>query len=144
MPGYFICQCCGKRTPRDPRVKMRQKYCGEKLCQQSRKNRWEKDQLKSDPSYRQRRNHQKSDWRKKHPAHQYQKNYRKEHPDYVEVNREQQRVRNKNAQKVAPEVMESNIVKTDALTPESLIMSGLYEILPYKTRPGEKNQDALP
>ncbi|MFO7884508.1 MAG: hypothetical protein R6U68_06780 [Desulfobacteraceae bacterium] len=145
MPEYFICQCCGRRTPRDPRVKIRQKYCGQKLCQQSRKNRWEKDRLKKDPSYRQRRNLQKSEWRKKHPAHQYQQDYRKEHPDYVEINREKQQIRNKNAQKAAPGVMGSNIVKTDALTVESPIRGGLYEILPCKTRPGENivKTDAL-
>lgn len=115
------------------------------MCQQSRKNRWEKDRLKKDPSYYQRRNLQKSEWRKKHPAYQYQKDYREKHPEYVEINREKQRVRNIHAQKAALEVLKSNIVKTDALTTESLIRGGLYEILPCKMSPGENivKTDAL-
>jgi hypothetical protein len=120
-------------------------YCGQKLCQQYRKNRWEKDRLKKDPSYRQRRNLQKSEWRKKHPAYQYQKDYREKHPYYVEINREKQRVRNIHAQKAVLEVMKSNIVKMDASTTESLIRGGLYEILPCKMSPGKNivKTDAL-
>ena len=145
MPGYFICQCCGKQAPRNPRIKNRQKYCGQKVCQQSRKTRWERDRLKNDSSYHQRRNLQKTEWRKKHPAHQYQKDYRDNHPDYVEDNRKKQRIRNKNGQEAAAGANDPGIVKTDALTSERVSIGGLYEILPYRTRPGEKivKTDAL-
>jgi hypothetical protein len=145
MPGYFYCCECGKRTRVNSRLKIRQKYCGKKFCQQSRKNSWEREQLRKDPFYYQRRYEQKSRWRKSRPAHQYQLLYRQSHPDYVKANREQQRIRNKNIQKPDSGVSFSNIVKTDTLISEKLVRYGLYEILPYKMSPGKKivKTDAL-
>jgi hypothetical protein len=145
MPGYFYCCECGKRTRMNPRLKIRQKYCSRKSCQQSRKNSWEREQLQKDPFYHQRRNEQKSRWRKSRPAHQYQITYRESHPDYVKANREKQHLRNKNSQKPDSGVCSSKIVKTDSLISERLISCGLYEILPYKTSPGKKivKTDAL-
>ena len=145
MPVYFYCCECGKRTRVNPRLKIRQKYCGNKKCQQSRKNRWERDQQRKDPFYHQRRYEQKARWRKSRPAHQYQRFYRESHPDYVKVNREKQHLRDKNIQKQGPGNCRSNIVKTDALISERFISCGLYEILPYKMSPGKKivKTDAL-
>jgi hypothetical protein len=138
MPGYFYCQHCGNRTRKNPRLKLGQKYCGRKSCQQSRKNIWEKEKLEKDPSYRQRRRHQKSVWRKNRPAHQYQRNYRENNPGYVQENRERQQLRNKIIQKATSGVLPEDIVKTDTLIAERLVSCGLYEILPYKTSPGKK------
>ena len=129
----------------NPRLKIRQKYCGGKSCQQSRKNRWEREQLRKDPFYHQRRYEQKARWRQSRPAHEYQRFYRESHPDYVKVNREKQHLRNTNSQKPDPGVCSSKIVKTDTLISGRLISCGLYEILPYKTSPGKKivKTDAL-
>jgi len=101
--------------------------------------------LKKDPDYFDRRKSQKSLWRKNRPAHQYQSEYRQSHPLYAETNRKKQQIRNKNALKIALENESQRIVKTDALIAESLAGRGLYEILPYKTRPGKKivKTDAL-
>ena len=60
-------------------------------------------------------------WRDNYPAHEYQKEYRKNHPEYVNRNREGQKERNK---KRKPEPS-SMIVKTYALSPQPL-QDGLY------------------
>jgi hypothetical protein len=101
--------------------------------------------LKKYPDYFELRKSQKLQWRKNRPAHQYQSEYRQSHPIYAETNRKQQLLRNKNAQKKAMEYTNRNIVKTDALTAESLSWRGLYEILPYRTHPDKKivKTDAL-
>ncbi len=145
MPDYFYCCECGRRTRINPRLKNRQKYCGKKKCQQSRKNSWEREQLRKDPFYYQRRYEQKSRWRKSSPAHQYQQDYRQGHPDYVKANREKQHLRNKNTQKQHSGDHFPKIVKTDTLISGKLISCGLYEILPYKMSPGKKivKTDAL-
>jgi len=145
MADYFYCQHCGMRIRKNPRLKTRQKYCGKKSCQQSRKNIWERERLKKDPSYHKKRHGQKARWRVVHKADQYQKVYRQNHPDYVTGNRERQQLRNKNVQKAISEFLRTNIVKTDALIAERPVSCGLYEILPYKTSPGKKivKTDAL-
>ena len=145
MPGYFYCRHCGKRTRKNARIGNNQHYCGCQSCQQSRKNLWEREKLNKCPDYYEQRKSQKSLWRKKRPAHQYQSEYRQRHPIYAETNRKMQHLRTKNAQKMALELTSRKIVKTDALISESLAGRGLYEILPYKTRPGKKivKTDAL-
>lgn len=145
MPGYFNCRHCGKRTRKNPRIKSYQGYCGSQPCQQARKNRWERERLENNLSYHTRRKSQKKHWRENRPDHQYQQQYRQTHPIYEETNRQKQLLRNKKATKIALESLVKKIVKTDALNAESLVGRGLYEILPYKTRPGKKivKTDAL-
>jgi len=122
----------------NPRIKSHQGYCGSQLCQQARKNLWEREKLKNNPVYHDQRKSQKARWRKHRSGHQYQQQYRKTHPIYEETNRQKQHLRNKKASKIAFENRFQKIVKTDALIAESLVARGLYEILPYKTRPGKK------
>ena len=88
---------------------------------------------------------QKRHWREHRPSHQYQQQYRQSHPLYEETNRKKQLLRNKKASQIAFESRFQKIVKTDALIAESLASHGLYEILPYKTRPGKNivKTDAL-
>jgi hypothetical protein len=138
MPGYFYCRHCGKRTLRNPRIKTNQGYCGCPICQQSRKNLWERDRLKNDPLYHQERQSQKARWRDHRPDHQYQREYRQTHPCYAESNRKKQLIRNKKASKIKFDNRNQKIVKTDSLTSGSLVRCGLYEILPYRTCPGKK------
>jgi hypothetical protein len=66
----------------------------------ARKNKWEREKLKKDPSYHKKRLDQKARWRKDHNADKYQKVYRQNHPDYVKDNREGQQLRNKSVQGV--------------------------------------------
>ena len=138
MPGYFYCRCCGKRIGRNPRLKIKQLYCGNPICQKARKNFWERERIKEDAEYRQKRLTQKAAWRKHRPGHEYQRDYRKETPGYVELNRKQQQMRNKSALKADPGVCTGDIVKTDALFAGSVVCSGIYELLPYKTGRGKK------
>ena len=138
MASYFYCQHCGKRTRKNSRLKGAQEYCGQKSCQQARKNKWEREKLKKDASYHKKRCDQKARWRKYHKADKYQKFYRQNHPDYIKDNREKQQLRKKNVQKVISEFLSSNIVKTDTLIAEKPVSCGLYEILPCKMSLGQK------
>ena len=145
MPGYFYCRHCGKRTRKNPRIKTNQGYCGSHSCQQARKNLWEREMLNNNPSYYEQRKRQKEHWRRRRPGHQYQRDYRQTHPCYAETNRQKQLLRNKKASKNVFESHLQKIVKTDALIAGSPVGRGLYEILPYKTRPEKKivKTDAL-
>ena len=145
MPGYFYCRHCGKRTRKNPRIKPHQGYCGSQPCQQARKNRWERERLENNPDYHTQRKSQKRHWRDHRPDHQYQQQYRQSHPLYEETNRKKQLIRNKKASQIAFESRFQKIVKTDALIAENPASRGLYEILPYKMRPGKKivKTDAL-
>ena len=145
MPGYFYCRYCGKRTRKNPRIKTNQGYCGSQRCQQARKNLWEREKLKNNPLYQEQRKNQKAHWREQRPGHQYQQQYRQTHPLYAKTNGKKQLLRNKKASKIAFESHFQKIVKTDALIAGSLTGRGLYEILPFKTRPGKKivKTDAL-
>ena len=138
MARMFRCKHCGKLVKRNPRIKSSQRYCGQLECQQARKNTWEKQRIKTDESYRQRRQASKRQWRKQHSAHIYQCRYREKHPEYVATNREKQKNRELRDR-------EAKIVKTDALSPERPIIPGLYALLPWNKNKMEKivKTDAL-
>ena len=112
MISNFVCHHCKKRYKKNPRLKIVQRYCGSKECQQARKNSWERNKLKTNSDYKQKRKASKSNWYLKRPGYEYQKNYRLSHPSYVSDNRSKQQMRNSNRNQV---VHELNIVKTDAL-----------------------------
>jgi len=61
----------------------------------------------------------------KRPGHSYQATYRKEHPEYEQRNREQQRLRNNRRQKD----LGSMIVNTDALMVQLRTMTGSQAFL---------------
>jgi len=138
MSNYFYCQHCGKRKRKNPRLKGKQSYCGSKDCQQQRKNKWEREKLKKDPLFTERRKQQKIKWLHNNPEDVYQKTYRQNHPEYTKRNRDLQKSRNTEAKLRQIRSELSNIVKTDALTSQTLIPSGLYEIYPCKTGLVEK------
>lgn len=109
MISTFTCLHCGRKFPKDPRIK-NQKYCSSAACQNARKRMHNK---RTAPTSRgkllqQARNKR---WRDGYPAHAYQREYRESHPDYVLRNRERQRERNKKGQKGSSPM----IVKTDAI-----------------------------
>ena len=111
MPCTFICIHCGNTLPGNTRLKKKQKYCGNKLCQRARMRTWKKRQYTKSGTYRKKCLEGQKLWRKDYPSNQYQREYRNKHPGYLNRNRELQRDRNKKRQKV-PAPM---IVKTDAL-----------------------------
>ncbi len=142
MPKQIICQHCGRRVGINTRLKFGQCYCGSPECQRARRNLWEREKLRSDPSYHKKRKLAKSKWRKMKPLHEYQRDYRSLHPEYVERNREEQRKRN---QKRNESVATQQIVKTDALFSRSLTGSGFYALFPCKNASGKNivKTDAL-
>jgi hypothetical protein len=124
----FICCHCGRRCGKNVHLKVHQRYCGSKRCQQSRKNQWERERLKGDSTYRLKRRSSKKAWYSKYPGDRYQSSYRASHPDYVSDNREKQRLR---SSKEAKMTMEDQIVKTDVIISESFVSKGFYVIIPY-------------
>jgi hypothetical protein len=138
----FICCHCRRRHRKNVRLKGPQRYCGSKVCQQARKNKWDRDKNRSDSTYRLKRSSSKKAWYKNYPGDHYQSSYRATHPDYVSGNREKQRLR---SSKAPQKTGEEKIVKTDALFSESLIISGFYALIPYEKMYSEKivKTDAL-
>ena len=134
MPKTFRCCECGKRRPRNPRLKGNQKYCSAAVCQQSRKNAWERSRYRRDAEYRCKRQASKQRWRETdRQGSAYQANYRKTHPLYREENRRKQLLRNQKRPKGA---CSSKIVKTDALAPQSVEPQGIYILIPYGKETG--------
>ena len=92
----FRCACCGQYLPRDPRVK-NQRYCGQKKCQQSRKNRWQRKKLETDPDYQAGKKESQQVWQSKNKG--YLQKYRQNHPASVLRNRQLQKVRDQRRSK---------------------------------------------
>ncbi len=123
MQKTIICKNCEKEKPANPRLKGNQEYCGDPECQRARKAAWQREKMAKDADYRADKKESNKQWRKNRPAHQYQRPYREQHPDYVEDNRNKQRIRN---QKRRENVSTEKIVKIDAFTsiePDTYIMT---------------------
>lgn len=135
MSSTFTCIHCHKSCKKNSRLKLSQKYCNSKPCQQARKNQWEREKLKNDAVYKAKRQAAKRKWYLQYPGDQYQSAYRDKHPDCCAANREKQRKRN---QKRVLVFGDQKIVKTDALRSESADIQGVYMLFPYKKRDAEK------
>ena len=134
MSRMLKCKHCGRLFRANPRIKsIQQHYCGQKECQQARKNAWERVKIIKDDSFRHRRQSSKKRWRKQYPAHLYQHQYRATHPDYVVDNRKNQQKRNEKRKTVD---QCTKIVKTDALSLKMPIQPGVYTLVPWN-----KNND---
>ena len=131
----FVCLHCGSPFPINPRQKGKQKYCSKKKCQQARKNAWEREKCKKDPSYQAKRQEAKRKSYRKCQGAKYQSDYRRKHPKYSEANRKKQHFRNQNRRKTHPP---AKIVKTDAFMADGAIPQGIYELFPYENKDGEK------
>jgi len=126
MQETFVCEHCGKLKPINPKLKGNQRYCGAPECQRARKRQWQRHKMATDPQYRASHRESQKKWRQSYPAHLYQRQYRQQHPEYVERNRQLQRLRNqKRRQNKASDV----IVKMDALTHDN---SALYLMAPLQ------------
>ena len=126
----FICNNCHEEQDTNCRLKDgSQQYCGAAKCQRARKAAWQREKMHNDAKYRAKQIEYLKQWRKHRPLDQYQKQYRQRHPDYVEQNRQQQRLRNNQRQRIAAWPAEPQIVKMDAL-PIPLIISGTYQLTP--------------
>jgi len=130
MPTTFICDGCHLEKPANPCLKEGQKYCFDLECQRARKRAWQKAAMMADGAiYRTKQIAFLKHWRQERPLHRYQKQYRDSHPDYVQSNREKQRVRNQRRRHKAELTGAEKIVKMDTL-PTQLIKSGIYLMQP--------------
>ena len=125
----FICHNCHEEQDSNYRlIDGTQHYCGAAKCQRARKAAWQREQMHNNATYRAKQIACLKQWRKHRPLDQYQQQYRQRHPDYVEQNRKQQRLRNKR-QRTAARLAEPQIVKMDT-SPLPLIQSGTYQLTP--------------
>jgi len=95
-----------------------QKYCSKPVCQQTRKRRWHRNKLNTDPGYRANQKDAHRKWSSSHSG--YWREYRAKNPDYVERNRARQRIRDQ----------ASRLAKMDVSIGESSIPSGRYKLTP--------------
>jgi hypothetical protein len=144
MQTTIKCKNGGHEVPANFRLKGNQQYCGDPECQRARKRAWQKAKMTTDMKYRAKQIVCLKRWRKEHLLHRYQKQYRANHPEYVEKNREKQRLRNdKRRQRVQLTPVEK-IVKMDAFQNQP-IKSGFYWLAPYAMDTSQKivKMDAL-
>ncbi len=128
MQKTFICQGCNQQKPANPRLKGKQKFCGELRCQRIRKAQWQKTKMQNDTVYRSQQHECLQKWRKERPLHRYQHEYRATHPSYVAENRRKQKIRNR--KRLGGQTEIEMIVKMDAL---SQIKSATYVMTPLAT-----------
>lgn len=130
------CACCHELiTPRNNL----QTYCSKEQCQRKRKSEWQKTKLTNDVSYRQNQADSQRVWRDKNKD--YMPEYRKRHPQYVERNREQQKVRRKNCS-TSSLPQNPDVVKMDARLAQIAsipLLGGIYMLSPA----GVVNMDAV-
>ena len=120
MPLKIQCACCGRFVPANPRVK-NQKYCGEKVCQRSRKAAWQRQKLAKDEKYRAAQKDAQEIWCNNNPG--YWAKYRENHLEYCERNRLLQKVRDQ-------ERKTSSLAKMDASTQLAPVIAGTYYLVP--------------
>ena len=145
MSTYFTCRHCRQKKKANSRLKELQKYCGEKSCQQARKQLWDKKRRKTDASYRLRRKQSQARWRKKYPGASYQKSYRQAHGPYEQENRIRQQLRNRLARQGIIEQLVSTRQEHRSAGGAKTVGGGLYQIQRYTTPRDKKivKTDAL-
>ena len=112
------CVSCGESFNVRPQTP-NQTYCPLTGCQQLRKQRWKNFKLQNDPDYRENQNRAQANWLSRNPD--YWKKYRAQNKKYAERNREMQRNRNHEFQRLG-------IAKSDASNTSSILPSGVYRV----------------
>ena len=102
-----------------------QRYCSRKVCQQARKNEWNRKKYATDPDYREYK--QAARERRKENNPNYWKEYRARRPYYTQNNRDQQQIRNQKRLKHSSEPV---IANPDESIPINSIRTGRYKIIP--------------
>ncbi len=114
-----------------------QSICGKVECHRGRKRKWQREKLRTDPTYRENQAAARKAWREKNPD--YMAGYRRRHPGYVDQNRARQQTRNKQRRPVpfsaaGPPSPEKDggarIVKMDGLRPDPIKLSGRFLLVP--------------
>lgn len=89
------CACCGE--PFEPRPQVpEQAFCSSRNCQRARKRQWQREKRQSDPDYRSNQQAAQRTWAQRNEG--YWRAYREAQPKYERRNREQQRLRDADAQ----------------------------------------------
>jgi hypothetical protein len=104
-----------------------QYYCCKPDCQRARKNQWRQNKRHNDSDYRSNQRKTNQRWQACHPD--YWKLYRASHQQYVQRNRDKQRMRD-GREKIQIQVQETHLAKSDALHKKNLINSGNYWLIP--------------
>ncbi|MGA9295101.1 MAG: hypothetical protein WCE54_16140 [Ignavibacteriaceae bacterium] len=112
MPEIIKCCHCREKVKANPRLKGNQEYCSKDDCQRARKRLSKQERTNRDELFRKKQIEYGKQWRKEKPSHKYMAQYRRDHPDYVQKNRQKQKKRNetrRHREKTA------KIVKVDTL-----------------------------
>jgi len=132
------CAACGCLfVPR--RNVPQQRYCSKRVCQRTRRRRWQREKLTTDADYRVNQAAAQRRWRERHP--EYWRRYRRSCPDYTEGNREKQRERNRRRRSGGTGPSPPAIANMDAYATERPVRSGTYRLIPV-TAPGVAKMDA--
>jgi len=110
-----------------------QRYCSAPGCQRERRRRWQREKRCNDPDYRENQRQAQQRWARSH--REYWRRYRAEHPEYTAANRAKQRDRDRRQrERKLASPARAELAKSDASTPDSLLFSGTYRLVPV-TRP---------
>jgi len=130
--GIKRCLACGDPLPLNSRIPD-QTYCSRQQCQRERRRLWQREKKLLDPTYREAQACAQRAWAERHID--YWHRYREQHPDYVDRNRTQQRIRNASQRSGLP------VAKMDASPPTLPLPSGTYR-LELKDAEGVAKMDA--
>lgn len=111
-----------------PHLNPQQYYCSQRACQNKRKYIWRKRKHADDIDYRINKRLTNKKWQRKRAD--YWRKYRAAHPEYVERNRQQQRLRDQKYIQGVCISDASHLAKSDALPTKNNIKSGVYRIRP--------------
>ena len=129
------CLHCKQTKRRNRRVK-HQNYCGDKACQQARKNAWERHKLQIDGEYKAGRQESKRIWYETNRrGADYQSTYRQSHAAYRQSNRVKQLDRAQKRQELGEA---TKIVKTDAISSQLIDKQGVVVIFVRQKTDGKK------
>jgi len=126
-----------------------QAYCSAPDCQRERKNKWRREKMNADSDYKNNQEMANKRWHIKNPD--YWRNYRASHLDYVQSNRDAQRVRDRTKGNNIPHHSMDDLAggynalplaKSDALPSETHINAGSYWLLAIDD--GLAKSDAFP
>ena len=115
------CQAC--QAPFRPRPQIaEQRFCSAAACQRERRRRWQATRRQNDPDYRENQKRVQKAWAEHHPNYWW--DYRREHPEYTERNRAQQR------QRAQDQAAAGQIAKMNASKAVMFLPSGTYRLSP--------------
>lgn len=116
---HKLCTWCGKAFFPCSQVPQ-QRYCSAPDCQRERRNKWQRDKLKTDKDYRDNQLRAQQAWCERNPD--YSRQYRETHPEYVSGNRLRQQKRNLIA------TTTKKIAKMDVSNPIGPLLPGIYRV----------------